>query len=107
MDAEQWRDLCYRSLGIPDDEPNKELVASRHLLEVTGTEVDILGLGAAETAIDLVVRHGEEGNLDEILLGLDYVQFFEAADEAQGTAMACAKALLHSVVEWVETHPLE
>ena len=107
MDAQEWFDLCYRSLGIPEEAPDKRLLAARHLVEATGGPVDVLGIGAAETAIDLVVRHGESGRLDEVLLGLDYEPLFLNDDAGQARAMECAKVLLAAIVEYVERTPTE
>ena len=70
MEVTSWLDLCYRALGVPADVPEQERrrLAEHALLETTGQPVDILGIGAAEAAIDLVVRYGEAGELDEVLL---------------------------------------
>ena len=113
MDSDTWLDLCYRSLGVPEGVDDRRRVATRMLLEAAGEPVDVLGVGAAEAAIDLVVRYGEAGKLDEVLLGWEQAELFAAeigsvaaADVGNARATACAKALLQAIVRRVEDQPL-
>lgn len=110
MEITSWLDLCYEALGVPADVPDQERrrLAEHALLETTGQPVDILGIGAAEAAIDLVVRYGEAGELDEVLLRWEQAEYLAPdipilGDEGTRRATACAKKLLHDVVAWAES----
>lgn len=116
MDGSGWLELCYRALGVPDlpDDQDRRRTAERHLLREAGIEADILGIGAAEVAIDLVVRYGREERLGEILLPFEQAEYFGPEIEAAGLsdvgterAILCTKALLRAVVRRIEEHPAE
>lgn len=109
MEVNSWLDLCYQALGVPADVPEQERrrLAEHALLETTGQPVDILGIGAAEAAIDLVVRYGEAGELDQVLLRWEQAECLAPgvpalADERTRRATACAKKLLQEVVAWAD-----
>ncbi len=113
MESTNWLDLCYEALGVPRAvaEPERRRVAERALLEATGLPVDILGLGAASAALDLVVRYGEAGELDEIILRWEQAESLgpeiaRLGDEGTRRATICAKKLVGDVVAWTERRPV-
>ena len=109
MQSTSWLDLCYEALGVAGDLPEQERrrQAEHALLLETDQPIDILGIGAAETAIDLVVRFGEAGRLDEVMLLWEQGELLgpqvgASSDEGNRRATICAKRLLHDVVSWTE-----
>ena len=111
MERSRWLELCYRALDIPDtlSEQERRRHAEHTLLEQTGQRIDILGLGAAEAAIDLVVRYGEAGELGQVMLRWEQAEMLSPeitaaglGDEGTQRATACAKALLAAVVRCIE-----
>ena len=107
MGTASWLDLCYEALGVPGDLPDQDRRrrAEQALLETTDQPIDILGIGAAEAALDLVVRYGEAGQLDEVMLRWEQAEFLAPevtalGDEGTRRATICAKKLLHEVVAW-------
>lgn len=107
-----WLDLCHAALDVPLALPpgERRRRAAAALLVVCGEEPDLLGVGAAEAAIDLVVRYGDAGRLDEILLRWEQADLLapEAAalraggDPGTALATVCARALLKAVIDYVE-----
>lgn len=109
MDSNGWLALCYRALGVDVGLPEQEQrrAAEHALLERTGQDAGILGIGAAEAAIDLVVRYGQAGELDQVMLRWDQAESLgpeiaALGDEATRRATLCAKQLLADVVALVE-----
>ena len=109
MDSSGWLALCYRALGVDDGLPEQEQrrAAEHALLDRTGLPADILGIGAAEAAIDLVVRYGHAGELDEVMLRWEQAESLgpeiaALGDEGTRRATSCAKRLLADVVALVE-----
>lgn len=107
MGTRSWLDLCYDALGVPGNLSDQERRrrAEQTLLETTDQPIDILGIGAAEAAIDLVVRHGEAGDLGEVMLRWEQAEFLAPeittlGDEGTRRATICAKKLLNDVVSW-------
>ncbi len=114
MDAGDWLGLCARSLGVAETVDGTRQALARRLLEVAGQPLDVLSMGAAEAAIDVVTGHGAAGNLDEVLLGWEQAEVLATElgktvppDAGTARATACTKALLEAVVTWVEAHPSE
>ena len=112
MNDTSWIELCYEALGVPAGLPDDERrrLAERVLLETTDQPVDILGLGAAEAALDLVVRYGAAGELDEILLRWEQAEnlgpeLARLGDEGTRRATLCAKKLVYDVVWYTESRP--
>lgn len=113
MDTTDWAELCYRVLDLPQDIPENERrsLAERTLLEKADEPIDILGMGAAEAAIDLVVRHGAAGDLSEILLRWEMAEevppgLLAFGDEGMRKATILAQRLLQDVVAFTE-RPLD
>lgn len=109
MDSTGWLELCYRALGVPEGRPDQERrrQAEHALLERTNQAVDILGIGAAEAALDLVVRYGQAGQLDEVIMRWEQAEHLAPeivglGDEGTRRATVCAKRLLRDVVALVE-----
>ena len=109
MDTAGWLNLCYEALHIPTSLPDQDRrrLAERCLLETTNQPIDILGIGAAEAALDLVVRYGEAGRLDEVMLSWEQAEHLTPeirtlGDEGTRRATICAKKLLQDVVAWTE-----
>lgn len=109
MSDSNWLNLCYRALDVPDDLPDEDRRrrAEHTLLERAGQRFDILGLGAAAAAIDLVVRYGDAGELDEVMLRWEQAELLQPGvsalfDEGNLKATICAKRLLGDVVAWAE-----
>ena len=109
METRSWLDLCYEALGVPAGLPSadRRRLAERLLLEKTEQPVDILGLGAAAAALDLVERHAEAGRLDDMVLRweaehlgreIDYM-----GDEGTRRATKCAKTLVYDLASWTGT----
>jgi hypothetical protein len=101
--------LCYRALGVDDGVPEQEQrrAAEQALLDRTGQHADILGIGAADAAIDLVVRYGQAGELDKVMLLWEQgeslgPEIAALGDEGTRRATLCAKQLLADVVVLVE-----
>ncbi len=112
MDTTDWVELCYSVLGLPQDIPEGERrhLAERALLEKADEPIDILGMGAAQAAIDLVVRHGAAGDLSEILLRWEQAENVPAGllpfgDEGMRKATVLAQRLLRDVVAFAERPP--
>ena len=112
MDSSGWLALCYRALGVDDGLPEQEQrrAAEHALLDRTGLQADILGIGAAEAAIDLVVRYGEAGELDQVMLMWEQSETLgpeiaALSDEGTRRATLCGKQLLADVVALVEGPP--
>lgn len=112
MDDTSWLDLCYQALGVPGDLSDQERrrLAEHALLEGTNQPIDILGIGAAEAALDLVVRYGAAGELDELMLRWEQAvslppEITSLGDEGTRRATVCAKKLLQAVVCWAESAP--
>lgn len=112
MDSASWLELCYEALGVPpgDSDQERRRAAENTLLETTNQPIDILGIGAAEAALDLVVRYGHEGRLDEVLLRWEQAEqlspeISSLGDEGTRRATVCAKKLLQDVVAWTERDP--
>lgn len=112
MDSSSWLALCYRALGVDDGLPEQEQrrAAERALLDRTGQQADILGRGAAEAAIDLVVRYGQSGELAEVMLLWEQAEALgpeiaAPGDEGTRRATLCAKRLLADVIALVEGPP--
>lgn len=112
MNDTSWIEHCYEALGVPADLPDDERrrLAERVLLETTDQPVDILGLGAAEAALDLVVRYGAAGELDEILHRWEQAEnlgpeLARLGDEGTRRATLCAKKLVYDVVWYTESRP--
>ena len=108
-DASGWLELCHRALGVPDGLPDaaRRRLAERTLLERTGQAVDVLGMGAASAAIDLVIRYGDAGELDEVILRWELAENMAPevtglGDEGTRRATLCAKRLLRDVVALIE-----
>ena len=113
MDAQEWHDLCARSLGVPEAAGDRRALA-RRLLETAGLPLDVLSLGAAEAAVELVTAHGAAGNLDEVLLSWEQAELLASelgqtvpADVGVERATVCTKVLLEAIVAWVEANPSE
>ena len=109
MDSSDWLALCYQALGVDDDLPEQEQrrAAEHALLDRCGQRADILGIGAAEAAIDLVVRYGIAGELDQVMLRWEQAEALgpeiaALGDEGTRRATRCAKQLLADVVALVE-----
>ncbi len=109
VDSSGWLELCYRALGVDVgvSEQDQRRAAEHALLDRTGLQADILGSGAAEAAIDLVVRYGHAGELDQVMLLWEHAESLGpeiAAVDDEGTRRAtlCAKQLLADVVALVE-----
>jgi hypothetical protein len=109
VDSSGWLALCYRALGVDDGLPEQEQrrAAEHALLERTGLQADILGIGAAEAAIDLVVRYGHAGELDQVMLLWEQAELLGPEvtaldDEGTRRATLCARRLLADVVALVE-----
>ena len=111
MDSIEWLELCFRALGVPEGLPDQERrrVAEHTLLERAGQPIDILGIGAAEAAIDLVVRYGQANELNQVMLLWEqaaHLEISDLGDEGTRRATLCAKRLLADVVAVVEHGPL-
>ncbi len=112
MDTTDWVELCYDVLdlpqGIPEDE--RRHLAERTLLEKSDEPIDILGMGAAQAAFDLVVRHGAAGDLSEILAYWEQAGgappgLLAFGDEGTRKATILAQRLLSDVVTFAERPP--
>lgn len=104
-----WVDLCYEALGVPASLPEEDrrVLAEHVLLDRTDQEVDMLSIGAARAAIDLLVRHGAAGDLDGVMLLWEQESYLPdeivaLGDEGTLRATVCAKRLLHDVVSFTE-----
>lgn len=111
-DDTDWLELCYQALGVPEDLPaqDRRRIAEHTLLVRTSQSVDILGIGSAEAAIDLIVRYGESGELAQVLTLWEQAEYLEPelrhmADEGTRRATLCAKRLLGDVVSFIERPP--
>jgi hypothetical protein len=109
VDGSDWLALCYRALGVDDalSGQDQRRAAEHALLDRSGLRADILGIGAAEAAIDLVVRYGEAGELDQVMLLWEHAESLgpeiaALGDEGTRRATLCAKRLLADVVAPVE-----
>jgi len=109
VDSSSWLALCYRALAVDDRLPEQDQrrAAEHTLLDRTGLQADILGIGAAEAAIDLVVRYGQAGELDQVMLSWEQAESLTPGiaalgDEGTRRATLCAKQLLGDVVALVE-----
>ncbi|HUR18306.1 MAG TPA: hypothetical protein VMZ51_05130 [Acidimicrobiales bacterium] len=109
MEGTDWLELCYRALGVPADLPDQDRrrLAEHALLEKTSQQVDILGIGSAEAAIDLLVRYGEAGELGQVMMRWEQAEYLEPelrgmGDEGTRRATLCAKQLLGDVVRFIE-----
>lgn len=114
MDTTDWVELCYDALGVPRElpEPERRQQAEHALLDGTGQPRDILGIGAAEAAIDLVVRYGAAGDLSEVLLRWEQADdlppgLLSLGDEGMQRATTMARELLRSVVAFTEGRSTE
>ena len=112
LDTIGWLELCYQALGVGDGLPDQERrrMAEHTLLERTGQPIDILGIGAAEAAIDLVVRYGQAGELDQVILLWEQAETLGPEIQALGDvgtrrATLCAKQLVADVVAVIERRP--
>lgn len=112
MDVDGWLNLCYEALGVAGDLPEQDRrrQAEHVLLMATDQPVDILGIGAAEAAIDLIVRYGAAGHLDEVMLQWEQGELLAPeiaalSDDGNKKATLCAKKLLRDVISWTENRP--
>lgn len=112
MDTAGWSELCHDALGVarnlPEDE--RRQLAAQALLEMSEEPVDILGMGAAEAAIDLVVRYGAAGDLSEVLLRWEEAEnvppgLLEFGDDGLRKATVLAQRLLRDVIAYAERSP--